>query len=103
MKKKIFVYSYGLELGGIESSLIGLLNAIDYNKYEVDLFLVKHIGELFNQIPESVNLLPEEALCESIGVPMKNLVPRKFFYPLYSRIKARIMTKLKRLKKMVWE
>lgn len=99
MKKKIFVYSYGLELGGIESSLIGLLNAIDYNKYEVDLFLVKHIGELFNQIPESVNLLPEEALCESIGVPMKNLVPRKFFYPLYSRIKARIMTKLKRLKK----
>lgn len=99
MKKKIFIYSYGLEIGGIESSLIGLLNAIDYNQFEVDLFLVKHIGELFNQIPECVNLLPEEVLCGSIGVPMKSLIPQKFFYPLYSRIKARIMTKVKKITK----
>ena len=40
-KKRIFIMSHALELGGAERSLIGLLDAIDTQKYEVDLFLMR--------------------------------------------------------------
>lgn len=38
MKKKLLIVSHALELGGAERSLIGLLNAFDFEKYDVDLF-----------------------------------------------------------------
>ena len=40
MKKKILIVMPGaLELGGVERSLIGLLSSVDYDYYDVDLFL----------------------------------------------------------------
>ena len=36
MKKKLLIVSHALELGGAERSLIGLLNAFDFEKYVVD-------------------------------------------------------------------
>ena len=59
MKKRLFISMHYLELGGAEISLIGLLQALDYSKYEVDLFIHRHQGELMQFIPQEVNLLPE--------------------------------------------
>ena len=50
--KKILIVSHALEIGGAERSLIGLLDAIDKKEYQVDLFLLRHEGELFSFIPE---------------------------------------------------
>lgn len=59
-KKKILVVMPGaMELGGVERSLIGLLDSFDYSQYSVDLLLYGHHGPLFNQIPQEVNLLPQ--------------------------------------------
>lgn len=59
-KKRILVVMPGpMELGGVERSLIGLLESIDYEQYSVDLFLYGHHGPLFAQIPDKVNILPE--------------------------------------------
>ena len=52
--KKILIVSHALELGGAERSLIGLLDAIDKKEYKVDLFLLRHEGELLSFIPEGV-------------------------------------------------
>lgn len=60
MKKRIFISMHYLEIGGAETSLIGLLHSFDYSKYEVDLFLYAHRGELMRYIPKEVHLLPEE-------------------------------------------
>ena len=60
-KKKILIIFPGeMELGGVESSLLGLLAALDYEKYDVDLFLYGHHGALFPYIDKRANLLPEE-------------------------------------------
>lgn len=48
-----------LEIGGAETALIGLLNAIDYSRYDVDLFLYSHRGEMMAFVPKEVNLLSE--------------------------------------------
>lgn len=75
MKKKILFNMYNLEIGGAEKSLLSILNEIDYSKYNVDLFLYKHSGELINELPIEVNLLPEidiyKTLCESTKLTFK--------------------------------
>lgn len=70
MKKKILILHFNMELGGAESSLLGLLDTIDYDRYSVDLFLYAHEGGLMTLINPHVNVLPEvkeyKALTESI-------------------------------------
>lgn len=56
MKKILFVIMH-LEMGGAERSLVNLLNEIDYNKYSVDLLLIKRKGELISQLPQDVNII----------------------------------------------
>lgn len=59
-----------MEIGGAERALLGLLTSFDYSKYEVDLFLLQHSGELMPLIPSEVNLLPEIKEYSGIMKPM---------------------------------
>ena len=70
MKKRIFIAIHYLEIGGAEISLIGLLNSMDYSRYEVDLFVYRHQGELMKLIPPEVNLLPEISKYAQMERPM---------------------------------
>lgn len=70
MKKKIFIFSHAMEIGGAERALLGLLNSVDYSKYDVDLFLLRHSGELLDLIPNEVNLLPEIPQYRAVMLPM---------------------------------
>lgn len=74
--KILVVFTGAMDLGGIERSLLGLLDAFDYEKYEVDLFLYGHHGPLFHLINEQVNLLPEVKelayLRESVGEKLRH-------------------------------
>ena len=45
MKPRIFINMHYMELGGAERALLGLLNALDTDKVDVDLFLNQHTGE----------------------------------------------------------
>lgn len=58
-RKKLLISSFDLAIGGVERSLIGLLSRIDYKKYEVDLMLFKHEGELLPLLPKEPTLLQE--------------------------------------------
>ena len=94
MKKQILVIFTGaMELGGIERSLLGLLDAFDYNKYNVDLFLYGHHGPLMSLINENVNILPEVKelayLRESFKVKLKN----KCLYSAVLRLKDELISK----------
>lgn len=68
--KKILIVSHALEIGGAERSLIGLLDAIDKKEYQVDLFLLRHEGELFSFIPEGIHLLSEIPSYTVLARPM---------------------------------
>ena len=59
MKKRVFISMHYMEIGGAETALIGILHSIDYTRYDVDLFLHAHRGEMMQFIPKEVNLLPE--------------------------------------------
>lgn len=70
MKKRILIVSHALELGGAERSLIGLLDALDPAQCTVDLFLLRHEGELMTEIPPHVNLLPAVPSYTVLARPM---------------------------------
>jgi len=59
VKKNLLFITNKLVCGGSEKALISVLEALDYSKYNVDLFLFKHEGIFMNKIPKEVNLLPE--------------------------------------------
>ena len=72
MKRKLLIVSHALELGGAERSLIGLLAALDPQFWEIDLFLLRHEGELMGVIPKHVNLLPAISAYTVLARPMKD-------------------------------
>lgn len=58
MKKLLFVYTKMI-VGGSTTSLLSILNNLDYSKYSVDLLLYEIGGDLFEFIPKEVNILPQ--------------------------------------------
>ncbi|MEK3881790.1 glycosyltransferase [Paenibacillus sp. PL2-23] len=58
MRKNLLFVMPSLSAGGGERSLINLLSHIDYEKYNVDLFLFSHRGLFYELLPQQVNVLP---------------------------------------------
>ncbi len=89
-KKKILIFSQAMELGGVERSLLGLLDSIDYDHYDVDLFLMRHSGELMPYLNPKANLLPEIPQYASLAVPMASLIKTGQFGVLCGRLQGKL-------------
>ena len=72
-KKNLLFCSYDLNVGGIETSLVNLLNNIDYDKYNVDLMLEKNRGSLLNKIPNNVKVF-EYRVSENKNVFIRKMI-----------------------------
>ena len=88
--KKILIFSHSLELGGVEKALLGLLEGLDPAEYEIDLFLMRHSGELMKYIPSHVRLLPEIPAYASMAVPPLEALKRGQLRVLAGRIRGKI-------------
>lgn len=72
-KKKILFASYDLNIGGIEKSLITLLNNMNYDKYDITLILERKEGVFLDKLNDQVKL--EEYKVST----SKNIFFRKIF------------------------
>lgn len=90
MKHTILIFSQAMELGGVERSLLGLLDAIDYDSYDVDLFLMRHSDELMPYLNPEAKLLPEIPQYASLAVPMASLVKSGQLGVLRGRLKGKL-------------
>ena len=88
--KKILIFSHAMELGGAERSLLGLLEAIDKTKYQADLFLMRHDGELLPFVPKDINLLPEVPAYTVLARPMAQTVKEGHFLITAARLCGKI-------------
>ena len=87
-----------LEVGGAERSLIGLLSAFDYSKVDISIMIFRHSGELFKEIPNGPNVLPEFEKYKTFDVPIRLLIHDKKILFAAARIAAIIATKLYSMK-----
>ena len=92
MKPRIFIAMHYMEIGGAETALIGLLNALDPNRVEVDLFLHDHRGEMMQFIPKWVNLLPQIPKYSVLERPIVELVKRGFWGIAAARMWAKCLS-----------
>lgn len=89
-KKKILIASFDLEVGGIERSLLGLLENFDYSKYDVDLMLYSHTGDFMKFLPDNgYRLLPENPKYATFRKGISDVL--KAGYPMLAlkRLRAR--------------
>lgn len=94
--KKVLIFSHWMELGGAEKALLGLLDTIDTDNYSVDLFLMRHSGELFKHIPLKINILPENKKCASLAKPVKQVIKNGLVDIVFLRFIAKILAFLKK-------
>lgn len=88
MKKKILFVIESLTAAGAERSLISLLSALDYSRYDIDLQLFSYGGEFERYLPKAVRLLPpleyscfiEQSFCEQLySMQLKKLFAKNLY------------------------
>lgn len=95
MKKILVVFTGSMDLGGIERSLLGLLDAVDYDKYQVDLFLYAHHGPLFSLINKDVNILPEVKELAYLRESFASKLKHGCYYSAFLRVRDAVISKFK--------
>lgn len=90
MKPKILILMHYMELGGAESALLGLLQSVDPDRADVDLFIYSHRGELMQYLPtDKVKVLDENDDYKYIESPMKECLSNNKFGIALGRMIAR--------------
>ena len=79
--KKIAIFQYDLGLGGIQKSLINLLNNLNLDEYNIDLYLFSKENFYNVKMPTKINIIylsPFAAICKII--PFKILIKYKKYH-----------------------
>ena len=90
MNPSVLIFSQAMELGGVERSLLGLLDSMDYDRCDVDLFLMRHSGELMPYLNPKARLLPEIPQYASLAIPMATLIKNGQFGVLCGRLRGKL-------------
>ena len=99
MNPRIFINIHYLEIGGAETSLIGLLQALGPKRVEVDLFLNDHRGEMMAYISNWVNVLPPCKAYTMIERPIKEVIKAGYIHIALARLWVKIRFELYARKK----
>lgn len=92
--KRILLIGLCMEIGGAERALIGLLDTLDEDKYQVDLFLQRHTGEFMSLIPRKIHLLPEQKEFTALAAPVKKTLKKRLFLQVIGRCIAKFKAKI---------
>ncbi|MBE6820938.1 MAG: glycosyltransferase [Ruminococcaceae bacterium] len=57
MKKKLLIVAHHLTIGGVQKSLVSALKALDYDKYDVTLYVRKNRTDLLPFVDKRVNVI----------------------------------------------
>ena len=93
MKPHILILMHYLEIGGAETALVGLLNALDKERVDVDLFLHDHRGEMMQFIPEWVNVLPAVKPYTLLERPIREVLKTRHWGIAVARLWAKIVSR----------
>lgn len=90
MKPRILILMHYMELGGAESALLGLLQSVDSERVDVDVFIYSHRGELMKFLPiDKINLLPEIEAYSLTEKPLSEVVKKGYWRLAMARMIGR--------------
>lgn len=82
MKKKIIFVHTALWVGGIETSLVSVLNKLDYDKYDVTCLILSNQRELEGRIPKECKLIFAD---RAVAVSFKEKYKYSKLYSLFQK------------------
>lgn len=89
----ILIIMHYLEIGGAETALVGLLNALDKERVNVDLFLHDHRGEMMQFIPDWVNILPSIKPYTLLERPIREVLKTRYWNIAVARLLAKVVSR----------
>ena len=92
--KNVLIASFDMEVGGVERSLISLLNNFDYDNNEVNLMLYRHSGDFMKLLPKKHRLLPEIKEYAMYRKSIKQTFDDKLYMLGATRVLANINSKI---------
>ena len=93
--KEILISSFDLEIGGVERSLISMLNNFDYDNYKVDLMLYSNTGDFMNLLNNKVNLMKENNKYSTFRKSIGQTIKERYVLIGLTRILAKIIANIK--------
>ena len=104
--RKILISSFDMEVGGVERSLISMLNNFDYKNYNINLMLYSHTGDFMDLLPKSPNLLPEDKIYKTFRMPIAQIAKQgnipMAISRVYSILESKLISKIKGLDESVY-
>ncbi|HEY2420678.1 MAG TPA: glycosyltransferase [Neobacillus sp.] len=101
--KKILIASFDMEVGGVERSLISMLDHFDYKNFDVDVMLYRHQGDFMSLLSKRVNLLNEIPHYSTFRKSIGEIITEKHYLIGCSRILAKINAEITRRLKNIEE
>src|SRR5690625_803124 len=99
--KNMLIASFDLEVGGVERSLVSMLEHFDYTNYRVDLMLYSHQGEFMDLLTAEAVLLEEIPQYATFRKSIMDVLKEKKFTigisRIFSKLNADIRGKLRKL------
>lgn len=95
MKKNILISVYDLEIGGIERSLINMLESFNFDKYQVDLLIYHHSGEFLKLIPDSVHMISEVGEYSVFRKPIPQCLKEGYYFTSLIRLICKPLANIK--------
>lgn len=92
--KSVLISSFDMEVGGVERSLISMLENFDYENYAVDLMLYRHKGDFMNLLSSNYKLINEISEYATYRKSIKEVFNEKKYNLGITRILANINSKL---------
>lgn len=78
-KPKLLIVNDNMNIGGIQKSMLNLLNAI-HEKYDVSLLLLNPNGKYMNEIPSNINMVYANRLLMIFGASKEELKAKPLSY-----------------------
>lgn len=92
--RNILIASFDMEVGGVERSLISLLENFDYFNNKVDLMLYRHSGDFMNLLVDKHELLSEVKEYATYRKSIKEILKDKLYMLAITRILANLNSRI---------
>lgn len=73
-RNRILIVTEALEMNGVLRSLLDFMEAMDKERYEIDLFCFDAFQPAFVKLPSYVHVLPEDPWCYMARAPLARIV-----------------------------
>lgn len=90
---KIIIVAQNLHIGGIQKSLVNLLNSLDFKDFEIDLLTFSD-GQLINEVPKEIKIIKSVRGLSLISTSLKSVIKTKKLIDIIYRLFLTFLSRL---------